>query len=51
MEKEIENKDTKDPDFVIGLRRMLCAIQAHVSTNVVSAPLAHYMALNNSSRF
>ena len=50
MEKETENKDTNNSDFVVDLRIMLCTIQAYVSTNVVSAPLALYMALNNSSR-
>ena len=50
-ENKEENEGKKDQDFVLGLSRMLCAIQAHVSTNIVSAPLAHYIALHNSNRF
>ena len=37
-----------DPDFVEGLSRLLCGISAHLNANVVAAPMAHIIVVNDS---
>ena len=38
------------PDFIEGLSRLLSGIAAHMSSNIVSAPMAHFL-VDNDSRF
>ena len=45
-----KEEETKDPDFSEGLKRVLGAIRAHVSSSVISPPMAHYLA-RNKTRF
>ena len=46
--KDINQKIEKAPDFVEGLCRLLSGITAHLSSTVVSAPLAHVLIVKGS---
>ena len=49
MEKEeIDNNQQKD-DFRIGMGHVLSGIKAHMSENIISAPLAAYLTMERLS--
>jgi hypothetical protein len=43
-----DGTDAVDPDYIVGFRRFLAGIYTHTSGHIVAAPMAHYIALQDS---